>query len=56
LFWPGQDLANLQCTAHRDAWARIASAMGFELHSEPCDVRVFHPDDSAERFAQMELH
>lgn len=52
-FWPGQ--TRLKCEPHRDGWARVADTMGFELRSEPCDVRVFYADDSAERFAAMEL-
>ncbi len=54
-FWPGQDAA--KCTAHRDAWARLAEFLGFSLASKPLEVRQWpEPDPSAARFAAMELY
>lgn len=54
-FWPGQ--TTKQCE-HHAAWAReVAMALGFELRTEPLDVRRVEVavDEAAARFAAMEL-
>lgn len=55
LFWPGQ--TSKQCE-HHAAWVReVAMALGFELRTEPLDVRRVEVavDEAAARFAAMEL-
>lgn len=53
-FWPGQTRA--KCTEHRDAWARVAQHMGFDLHSVAlAAVEWPEPDASSVRFSLLEL-
>ena len=52
-FWPGQ--TRVKCTPHRDAWAKVALVMGFELQSKPLHVEVVDEDESRARFRNMEL-
>lgn len=53
-YWPGQ--TRCKCTAHRDAWSRVAAMMGFELVSTPLSVRELEErDPSVLRFEMMEL-
>jgi hypothetical protein len=52
VFWPGQ--TGLKCQRHAEAWARVATTMGFELQMRSIDVAT-GDDDWAKRVSLLEL-